>query len=92
MTSDLTAALARALYYHDPLHVHAPGPREPDSGVRAKALQAALAAEGIVLVNRERLSEELVDIIEQAIFETDTGLAAALLASERISAALEPKP
>lgn len=30
--------------------------------------------------------ERLVDIIEQAIFETDTGLEAALLASERIAA------
>jgi hypothetical protein len=35
--------------------------------------------------------EMLVDIIEQAIFETDTGLAAALLASERIRAALTPE-
>ena len=33
----------------------------------------------------------LVDIIEQAIFETDTGLEAALLASERIRAALARK-
>ena len=28
--------------------------------------------------------DELTDIIEQAIFETDTGLEAALLATERI--------
>jgi hypothetical protein len=29
--------------------------------------------------------DELVDIIEQAIFETDTGLEAAMLAADRIS-------
>lgn len=36
--------------------------------------------------------DELVDIIEQAIFETDTGLTAALLAAERILAATPPSP
>lgn len=41
------------------------------------------SANGCVTVNRE----QLVDIIEQAIFETDTGLEAALLAAERIEAA-----
>jgi hypothetical protein len=34
------------------------------------------------------LAESLVDVIEQAIFETDTGLAAALLASDRAPSAL----
>lgn len=45
---------------------------QTEAAVRAEAAQPIAA-------------ERLVDIIEQAIFETDTGLAAALLAAERIA-------
>jgi hypothetical protein len=37
---------------------------------------------------RDPVAALLVDVIEQAIFETDTGLGAALLASERIPSSL----
>jgi hypothetical protein len=33
---------------------------------------------------RAALADEIVDIVEQAIFETDTGLAAALLVADRL--------
>jgi hypothetical protein len=59
-------------------------------GMRAAIL--AIEAEARAAERRAVIpsANDLTDIIEQAIFETDTGLEAALLATERILDAVEP--
>lgn len=72
------------------------GPRQTDNADAIIEAVEAWSADWVELIVQAEAAqpapaldaEELVDIIEQAIFETDTGLEAALLAADRIAARL----